>query len=131
MFSTFYFLLQYIVQRIFVLPCTYIGQRNLDKSLKFSSLLYTVTSTALSNSGNLLQFLQVSSIKPYPLSFGLKIHTETSSLRTLKIMPRNLNENVHEFGFSTLYTLQYFFLPRFAKNYHSHLFLVSYLLFVL
>jgi hypothetical protein len=32
--------------------------------------------------------------KPYPLYIGLEIHTETSSLRTLKIMPKNLNEIV-------------------------------------
>jgi hypothetical protein len=34
--------------------------------------------------------------KPYSLPYGLKkIHTETLSLRTLKIMPRNLNEVVN------------------------------------
>jgi len=32
--------------------------------------------------------------KPHPLSYGLRIHTETSSLRTLKIMHRNLNKSV-------------------------------------
>jgi hypothetical protein len=31
--------------------------------------------------------------KPHPLPFG-EIHTETSNLRTLKIMPRNLKEFV-------------------------------------
>jgi hypothetical protein len=35
--------------------------------------------------------------KPYPrpYSLGQEIHTKTSSLRTIKIMPRNLNEIVH------------------------------------
>jgi hypothetical protein len=32
--------------------------------------------------------------KPNPLPYGLRIHTETSSLRTLKIRPINLNEIV-------------------------------------
>jgi hypothetical protein len=32
--------------------------------------------------------------KPYPLPHGYEIHTETSSLKTLQIMPRNLNEIV-------------------------------------
>jgi hypothetical protein len=32
--------------------------------------------------------------KPYPFTMVSEIHTETSSLRTLKIMPRNLNEFV-------------------------------------
>jgi hypothetical protein len=33
--------------------------------------------------------------KPNFLPYGLRIHTDSSSLRTLKIMPRNLNEIVH------------------------------------
>ncbi len=62
-----------------------------------------------SHSRNLLQFLQVNLLytvkenggkpdrKPLPLH---KIHTKTSNLKTLKIMPRNLNQlYVHEFGF--------------------------------
>jgi hypothetical protein len=32
--------------------------------------------------------------KPYPLPMLKEIHTETSSLRTLKIKPRNLKEIV-------------------------------------
>jgi hypothetical protein len=32
--------------------------------------------------------------KPYPLPYSLKINTETSNLRTHKVMPRNLNEIV-------------------------------------
>jgi hypothetical protein len=32
--------------------------------------------------------------KPYPFPMVSEIHTETLSLRTLKIMPRNLNEIV-------------------------------------
>jgi hypothetical protein len=32
--------------------------------------------------------------KPYLLPYSLKIHTETSSLRTIKILPRNLNKIV-------------------------------------
>jgi hypothetical protein len=36
--------------------------------------------------------------KPYFFPYGLRIHTETSSLRTLKIMP-STKLYVHEFGF--------------------------------
>jgi hypothetical protein len=46
--------------------------------------------------------------KPYPLPYGLRIHAETSSLRTLKIMPKNLTEIVfHEFGFRIVYIRWY------------------------
>jgi hypothetical protein len=40
--------------------------------------------------------------KPYPFPYSLRNTTETSSLRTFKIMPRNFNvivQYVHEFGF--------------------------------
>ncbi len=66
------------------------------KVLKFSSLLFTVTSTALPWD---FYFFKLTPIPP-SLWFK-KIHTETSRLKTLKIMPRNLNKLwVHEFGFS-------------------------------
>jgi hypothetical protein len=83
-----------------------------QKSSEFSPLLFTVTSTC--SFAFRFLFLQthttVSTVqsldtvkenegksdrKPHPLSYGLRIHTETSSLRTLKIMPRNLNKSVH------------------------------------
>ncbi len=57
------------------------------KVLRVSPLQFAVNSTLCleiyisSNSHSLLQFLQFK-------------HTETSSMRTLKIMPRNLNEIV-------------------------------------
>jgi hypothetical protein len=40
---------------------------------------------------------------PCPLPYGLRIHTETSNLRTLKIMPQETSTKlyVHESGFST------------------------------
>ncbi len=95
--------------------------RNPDKSFKIFPPCYSqppilqlwLQISISSNSRNLLKFLQLSyftlwkeknliehhTIKPYPLPYGL----ETSSLRTLKIMPRNLNEIVrslirHLFG---------------------------------
>jgi hypothetical protein len=68
----------------------------------FSSLLFTVTSTALLEDSislytrNLLQFLlrrkeenPIEYHTPFPIVSD--IHTETSSLRNLKIMLRNLN----------------------------------------
>ncbi len=79
---------------------------------KFSSLLFTVTSTALPWDFyffKLTQPLPVSTVhlrytvkeqggKPerilYPLPYCLRIYTETSSLRNLKIMPISLNEIV-------------------------------------
>ena len=81
----FYLYVQYIIQ-----------------TKDFSSLLFTVTSTALledsisSYTRNLLQFLlrrkeenPIEYHTPFPIVSD--IHTETSSLRNLKIMPRNLN----------------------------------------
>jgi hypothetical protein len=41
--------------------------------------------------------------KPHPLPYGLKSHTETSSLRTLMIMPRNLDEIVRSWIRRLLY----------------------------
>ncbi len=85
--------------------------RNPDK--RFPPLLFTVTSTALPwdlhffkltqpLTGSTVQLLYTDKEKgrkpdrkPYSLSYGLRIHTETSSLRTVKIIPRNLNEIVH------------------------------------
>ncbi len=76
------------------------------------SLLFTVTSTAWPWDFyvfKLTQPLAVSRVqllftvkekgrkpdrKPYPFHMVYEIHTETSSLRTLKIMPRNGNEIV-------------------------------------
>jgi hypothetical protein len=41
--------------------------------------------------------------KPYPLNLVSEIHTGTSSLKTLKVMPRTTTKlYVHEFGFSSL-----------------------------
>ncbi len=69
-------------------------------------VIHSHPSTALleisisSNSLNLLQFLyskgerRKTDRKPYLLPYGLRIHTETSSLRTLESMTRNLNDTV-------------------------------------
>jgi hypothetical protein len=76
------------------------------------SMLFTVTSAALPRDFyffKLMQPLAVSRVllvytvkekggkhdrNQTPCSMVYEIHTETSSLRTLKIMPRNLNEIV-------------------------------------
>ncbi len=86
--------------------------RQKSKSYEFSSLLFTVTSTALPwdfyfckltqpltvSSGQLLSTEKVkegkTERKPYPLPYAFRNAYRTSSLRTLKIMPRNLNEIV-------------------------------------
>jgi len=96
---------------------------------EFSSLLFTVTSTALPWYFYFFKLMQPLTFffishktyfhskvtlhckekggkpdrKPYPLPYGLRIHTETSSLRTLKIRPPENSTKlyVHEFGFST------------------------------
>jgi hypothetical protein len=71
--------------------------RNPDKSLKSFPPCYSQSPLQLC-----LEISISSNSRPYLLPYGLKkSHTETSSLKTLKIMPRNLNEVcVHEFGFS-------------------------------
>jgi len=86
------------------------------KSLAIHSHLYSFySSVTLHCKGkNLIEmdFYQIfSSFLPsYPLPYRFKksIHAETSSLKTLKIMPRNLSGIacswiVHEFGFGRVY----------------------------
>jgi hypothetical protein len=50
--------------------------------------------------------------KHTPFPMVKEIHTETSTLKTLKIMPRKLREivvhYVHEFGFSTVALVESF-----------------------
>jgi hypothetical protein len=80
------------------------------KVLRVFFLVFTVTSTAMPSDFcffKITQPLTVSTVQhpvkekggkpdrnPHPLPYEIQIHTETSSLRTLKIMLRNLNEIV-------------------------------------
>ncbi len=95
--------------------------RNPDKSLQSFSACYSQSPLQVcfeisisSNSRNFLQFLQFSYCvlytvkekgrnpdrKPYPLTYGLKIHTETWELS--RLCPETSTKlYVHEFGFST------------------------------
>jgi hypothetical protein len=63
--------------------------------------------------------------KPYPMV--LENHSETSHMRTLKIMPRNLNEivqYVHEFGFGSIqyheYVLYFSYLNSTVEQYFHY-----------
>jgi hypothetical protein len=94
------------------------------KSYEFSSLLFTVTSSALPwdyyffkltqpLTASTVQLMYTVKLKgekrdkiSYPLSFGLRTHTENSSLRTeMRLCPETSTQfYVHEFGFWTRVT---------------------------
>jgi hypothetical protein len=63
-------------------PCN--SQSSLQLCLRFIKLTQSLTVFEKEKEGK-------PDRKPYPLSYDLRINTETSSLRTFKIMPRSLN----------------------------------------